>query len=263
MKFSLSNYMEAGRRFLPAMLLGFVLVCGGPAAAAPDEIQVYTDDLNAPGEAELEVHTNFVTKGRKTPDYPGERAPYQVLRVTPELSFGLAENWDMGFYLPMAYSADGGYTVDGGKLRLKYLRHSETLFYGVNLEIGYSPRRVAENYWNSELRTIFGIKRGDWLLAVNPVFGWDMSGGGEATPDFDLAFKAMRETGGGLAFGVEHYAELGKADHIHVGRESGQSTYAVMEYEGKGWELNLGVGHGWTDVADKTVVKAIFTVPFK
>lgn len=251
------------QRAVFTLLSCVVLTSGGVARAAPDEIQVYTDDLNAPGEAELEVHTNFVTKGRKTPDYPGERPPHHALRVTPELSFGLAENWDMGFYLPLAYSADGTFTVDGGKLRLKYLRNSETLFYGVNLEIGYSPRRVAENYWNSELRTIFGIKRGGWLLAVNPVFGWDMSGGSSATPDFDLAFKAMRETGGGMAFGVEHYAELGKADHIHAGRQSGQSTYAVMEYEGKGWELNLGVGHGWTDVADKTVVKAIFTVPFK
>lgn len=261
--FRIDDRSNSFRLTVSGLIFGMALSFAGPSLAAPDEIQVYTDDLNAPGEAELEVHTNFVTKGRKTPDYPGERAPYQVLRVTPEFSFGLTENWDMGVYLPLAYSAQGSYTVDGGKLRLKYLRNSETLFYGVNLEVGYSPRRVAENYWNGELRTIFGIKRGDWLLAVNPVFGWDMSGGAEATPDFDLAFKVMRETGGGLGFGVEHYAELGKADHLHAGRESGQSTYAVMEYEGKGWELNLGVGHGWSDVADKTVVKAIFTIPFK
>jgi len=254
---------KAFQKSAAALLCCAALLCNWQAAAAPDEIQVYTDDLNAPGEAELEIHTNFVTRGRKTPDYPGERVPYQVLRVTPEFSFGLTENWDMGFYLPLAYSAEGGYTVDGGKLRLKYLHNAETLFYGVNLEVGYSPRRVAENYWNSELRTIFGVKRGDWLVAVNPVFGWDMSGGSGSTPDFDLAFKVMRATGGGMAFGVEHYAELGKADHIHVGRESGQSTYAVVEFEGKAWGLNLGVGHGWTDVADKTVVKAIFTIPFK
>ncbi len=251
------------RRVVSVVGCLFALIASWQVQGAPDEIQVYSDDLNAPGEAELEIHTNFVTKGRKTPDYEGERAPYHVLRVTPEFSFGLAENWDMGFYLPMSYSADGGYTMDGGKLRLKYLKSAETLFYGVNLEVGYSSRRVAEDYWNSELRTIFGTRQGDWLLTVNPVFGWAMSGGAGATPDFDLAFNVMRKTADGMAFGVEHYAELGKVDHLHFGRESGQSTYAVMEYEGKGWELNLGVGHGWTDTADKSVVKAIFTFPFK
>lgn len=252
-------------RLLPALALSCALSCGNLSVrAASDEIQVYADDLNAPGEMELEIHTNYVTRGRKDADYPGERPPYGVLRITPELSWGLAENWDIGLYLPMSLSHAGSYTMDGAKLRIKTLRHSGELFYGVNLEVGYSPRRVAENYWNSELRGIVGIKRGDWLFALNPVLGWDMSGGSDnATPDFDLAFKVTREVAEGWALGVEHYAELGKANHLHAWRQSGETTYAVLEYEGKGWELNLGIGHGWTESADKTTVKAIITFPFK
>ncbi len=258
------NVFTLRNRVLLLTLTG-CLLCGlPPAFAAPDEIQVYADDINAPGEMELEIHTNYVTRGRKDSDYPGERPPYGVLRLTPELSWGLAENWDMGLYLPLAYSNAGSFALDGAKLRLKYLRNDDGLFYGANLEVGYSPRRVAENYWNSELRGIVGIKSGPWLVAVNPVLGWDMSGkGGNTTPDFDMAFKVTREVAHNWALGIEHYAELGKADHLHAWRESGQSTYAVVEYEGRGWELNLGIGHGWTESADKTTLKAIFTIPFK
>lgn len=257
------NFPRNGRFALVALAI-CALPCAEPAFAASDEIQVYTDDINAPGERGLEVHTNYVTKGRKEADYPGERPPHGVLRMTPEFSWGLAEHWDMGLYLPLSYSDAGSFTLDGAKFRIKTLYNTGNVYYGANLEVGYSPRRVAENYWNSELRGIIGAKSGDWQVTVNPVLGWDMSGGGgNTTPDFDLAFKVAREVAQGWALGVEHYAELGKADHIHAWRESGQSTYAVVDYEGKGWEINFGVGHGWTDTADKTTIKAIFTIPFK
>jgi len=36
-------------------------------AALSDEIQVYTDDINAPGEFGLELHVNTTPKGRRVP----------------------------------------------------------------------------------------------------------------------------------------------------------------------------------------------------
>ncbi|MBS4095509.1 MAG: hypothetical protein KGZ83_01555 [Sulfuricella sp.] len=239
---------------------------GTPALAAPDEIQVYTDDINEPGEMGLEIHTNYVTRGRDSAFYDGERPPNHVLRVTPEFSVGLAKGWDAGFYLPMAWAAGGGATLDGVKARIKRLEKNGTeedaLYYGVNLEVGYSQLRIAEHRWNAELRGILGMEKGGWQLTANPILGWDVSGGGKV-PDVDLALKLSRKVGAGYAFGVEHYAELGAADHLHAWRESAQSTFLVMEYEGKGWDINLGIGHGWTEPADKTTIKAIFGIPFK
>lgn len=80
----------------------FVAALAGPAAlAAPDEIQVYTDDINAPAEMGLEIHASYVTRGRDSAFYEGERPPFHVLRMTTGFSFGLAKGWDAGFYLPM------------------------------------------------------------------------------------------------------------------------------------------------------------------
>ena len=36
-------------------------------AALPDEIQVYTDDLEKPGERGIELHVNTTPSGRSTP----------------------------------------------------------------------------------------------------------------------------------------------------------------------------------------------------
>ncbi len=42
-----------------------------------DEIQVYTDDINAPGKFGLELHLNLTLSGRRVPDYPGEITPHR------------------------------------------------------------------------------------------------------------------------------------------------------------------------------------------
>ena len=52
------------------------------AHAITDEIQVYTDDINKPGDFGLELHVNTTPKGRKTPDYAGDSPPNHGLRLS-------------------------------------------------------------------------------------------------------------------------------------------------------------------------------------
>lgn len=236
-----------------------------PLWAAPDEIQVYTDDLNAIGESELEVHTNFVSAGRERREYDGERPPYHVLRVTPEYSMGLAANWDIGFYLPMAYDADEhAGKIDGAKFRIKYLRkrsvESGTFFYGLNTEIGYSERRIEEIPWNSEFRGILGLRTENWLFVINPVL--ELSWVRGAAAQFEGQIKIGREIGHGFALGVEHYSGFGPAGAFVPVHAQEQNGYAIVEYDGGSWEVNVGVGRGWTPASDERVIKAIFTFPF-
>src|SRR3982750_561570 len=89
------------------------------ALAAPDEIQVYLDDVNEPREAGLEMHVNYVLDGPRQPAYSGQMPSHHVLQVTPEFSYGLARNWDAGLYLLSAMGPDGNLYSNGAKVRLK------------------------------------------------------------------------------------------------------------------------------------------------
>ena len=49
-------------------------------AALQDEIQVYTDEINQPGEYGLEWHINSTPSGISTPGYSGEITSHHGLR---------------------------------------------------------------------------------------------------------------------------------------------------------------------------------------
>ena len=55
------------------------------AHAAPEEIQVYIDDLNRPGGSGVDLHVNYVPIGDGEVDYPGQQPSLRRLRLMPEL----------------------------------------------------------------------------------------------------------------------------------------------------------------------------------
>ena len=102
----------------------FVRFDGSPdpaAGAQQDEIQVYTDDINKRGEFGLELHLNTTPQGKTTPDYPGEITNHHGFRFTPEFSYGLTSDVELGLYLPMLIDGGGDYHFVGVKYRLKWL----------------------------------------------------------------------------------------------------------------------------------------------
>jgi len=129
------------------------------AAAAPDEIQVYTDDMDDPGQFGLELHVNYALKGAKEPSYEGEMQSHHRLQITPEFSYGLTKTLEAGLYLPVAMSSDGNFYGNGLRLRLKYIAPREEgarFFWGLNAELGKSAQRVSESAVGLELRPIIG-----------------------------------------------------------------------------------------------------------
>jgi hypothetical protein len=236
-------------------------------AALQDEIQVYTDDINHPGELGLELHVNTTPKGVTTPSYAGEILNDHGLRVTPEISWGLTKTVDVGLYLPTVRSSDGHYYAAGAKARIKWLpiqpdEHSG-LFSGVNLEVGQVKSQFSESVRSTEVRTIVGWKNKDWLMAVNPIFSWDISTGyTHSSPDFTLATKVARWVSDSVALGVEYYNGRGRLSQVLPSSQQEKSTYVVLDYEGEPFDFNLGIGKGRTAVTDTWTVKAIVSYPF-
>lgn len=241
---------------LLAALLAFWAVTA--RAELPDEIQVYTDDLERPGERGLELHVNTTPSGRSEPGYPGEVTTFHGLRVTPEISWGLGHDMDWGIYLPFVRSADGSLYFAGPRFRAKWmpLRPEEGgtgYFAGLNGEISFIDERFEQARRSAEIRPILGYRGTDWLFSVNPTVEFDLAGEQKGVVFFSPSAKIGRKIGNGWMLGAEYYGDLGRVSDPAPRAEQAHTLYLVVDTA----HVNFGIGRGY-DAADRWTVKAIF-----
>jgi len=231
--------------------------------AAPEEIQIYVDDMSAPGHFGMDVHNNYVLSGSGTPDYPGAQPPVHVYRLTPEFYYGLTNTVELGLYTLSTHPVPGDWHYDGTKVRIKYIAPhdaSHGAFYGVNFELGDTSLRVSEDPWNAELKGILGYRTDRWLFAVNGNLDKAVAGGQPFMVDVDS--KVAYKINAGYAVGLESYNELGPVHDLgHVGSQS-ETLYAVVDTTIGKADLNAGVGRGLTAESDRWTVKFILGFHF-
>jgi hypothetical protein len=234
------------------------------ATAADEEIQVYMDEIGALRKLSLDVHLNHALIGRNAPTFANEQLSDGRTRITPEFGYALSDSWELGAYLPLAnVDKDGELSVDGVKLRLKYIapHEYEGWFWGANLEVGYVNDTLDENPWNGELKGILGWRSGPWTLAGNANFGFKVSGDVDAPADFGIATKVSYAVSDTLALGIENYNSFGPLEHPTAFDRNDQEVYAVFDKTFGGWDLNFGVGWGYGEPEDNFIVKAIIGIP--
>jgi hypothetical protein len=233
--------------------------------AASEEIQVYLDDLSAPGQFGVDVHNNVVFQGTRTASYPGETPPYRQYRLTPEFYYGITPSLELGLYVLTSRSAEGNTRLDGSKLRLKYIApHDDKAggFWGLNLEVGKTALSASETPWNGQLKGILGWRSGPWTFGANPNLDWSISkGGGPVAASLDI--KVAREVAPGRQLGAELYSDLGPAKAIQAWNRNAKTLYLVLDQElGHEIDLNLGIGRGLTQGADRWTLKFIVGTHF-
>lgn len=254
-----ANTYSNARAMLAALML---LQSGG--AFAYDEIQVYDMGINQPGQAALEMHSNYVIEGRRQADYPGEQPPDGVLAFTGEFSYGWSDHVELGLYVPVSInSAFGGSTLDDAKLRVKWLiADNPEFFYGLNTEVGLVPKRYSEQPVGMEIRPIIGHYSADWLVAFNPSLELDLTGRSQM-PVLSPGFKVTHQIFDNIHFGIEHYADFGELNRLPSGSDQSHTTYLVSDVSLGNYRFHVGVGHGWTAPADAWVLKCIVGgIPF-
>jgi hypothetical protein len=235
------------------------------SAAAPEEIQVYLDDLSEPGQFGVDVHNNLVLKGARTPAYPGATPPNRQYRLTPEFYYGITPTLELGLYLLASRSAEGNTRLDGSKLRLKYIApHDDKVgaFWGLNLEIGKTALSASETPWNGQLKAILGWRGGPWTLGANPNLDWSLSkGGGPVAASLDI--KVARNVSESTQLGAELYSDLGPARAAQAWKRNAKTLYLVLDQDlGHEIDLNLGLGRGLTPDADRWTLKFIVGTHF-
>jgi hypothetical protein len=156
------------------MLVLLAAVSISVRAELPDEIQVYDDSINHPGQWGLELHLNRTPDGRSTPDYPGEIAPDHGNRATMEWSYGVTDTLEAGLYLPFLSDAAGTTYFVGPRVRAKWIpvrpeEDKSGAFLGLNIEVSAVNRRLEDGRPAVEFRGILGYRDPEWLIAFNPV----------------------------------------------------------------------------------------------
>lgn len=244
--------------------MGALLGHAAPARAAPEEIQVYLDDMQAPGRFGLDLHTNFVATGQPGPGDPGLQPSLDRFRLTPEFALGLTPNLEAGLYLPLAsVDSAGRIDADGVKVRLKFIApkgEGQTWFWGLNFEIGAVNHKLDPNPWNAELKGIAGRRFGPWTLATNVNVDFKVSGPAPSPASLDIDTQLTYDLGKTTSVGIETYNGEGPFNRLGSFAAE-QSTFAVVNQSFGRWDVNFGVGYGYGANRDGLIIKAIIGVP--
>jgi hypothetical protein len=234
--------------------------------AAPEEIQVYLDEFADVGKFGLDFHTSYVTSAESG------ASTRNMLRITPELSYGINENWEGALYwlASTGPGQNGGQPVsDGYKLRLKWRPRAPSndspWYWAINMEVGELAPRFYPDRTSGELKFIGVWKSGAWIVGSNlnldsPLRS-DSQQSSTAELDFKIAYRIASASAYELQLGIEHYAGLGPLKNLYASDERSNMTFLIADFAFKGWDFNVGLGTASGATQDKTLIKAIIGVP--
>ena len=231
---------------------------------AADEIQVYNAEINRPRQFSLQMHGNYIVRGLEAPDFPGGLVPDASFNGTPEFAYGVFDWWEVGAYLPYAIEPGPSFFSGGAKLRTLFVSPNAAqrrFFYGLNIEIARETEKVSQGRWGSEVRPIVGWRWPRLELIVNPIVEVPLSGP-ERDAIFSPAVRLAWLFPPSWAVGFEHYAELGPLKDFVTLEEQAQELFAVIDHGTPSFDVNFGIGHGFTPASNDWTVKGILSWSF-
>jgi hypothetical protein len=241
----------------------FLLFIASSQVKAQDnyEIQVYSAPTMNKGETMFELHSNFTMHG-ESQTIKGVRPSNHALHETLEITHGITENFELGFYLFTNYTSTYGYQIIGTHLRPRISAPEKwKLPVGLSLsaEFGYQSMYYAPETWSIELRPIIDKTIGKFYISLNPVLGVQLKGvDKQSAPDFSPNIKASYAFTTKWSLGTEYYGNLGSLNHFEAGPEQNHALFLVADlYVHPKWEINVGSGWGLTKATDGLVLKLI------
>ncbi|MEO6550248.1 MAG: hypothetical protein ABIN94_19750 [Ferruginibacter sp.] len=235
------------------------LILNAAVAQENYEIQVYASPTQKQGSTIFELHSNFTFRGEKN-IINGVHPSHHALHETVEITHGVGENFEVGFYIFTNYTSPYGYHLVGTHVRPR-IRVPEKWKWpvGVSLstEIGYQSRQYSTDTWSIEIRPIIDKQIDNFYIAFNPTFSIGLSNNNDHTPAFEPNIKTSYALNK-VAVGVEYYGSIGQLDQIPKISSQGHALFAVADLTiDPRWEINFGPGWGLTNATDKFVFKLL------
>lgn len=230
-------------------------------ASAQDnyEIQVYSSPTQTKGTTMFELHSNFTFNGQKDV-IDGVRPSNHALHETLEITQGIAENFEIGFYFFTNYTNKYGYRYVGSHIRPRVSVPEKWHWpVGVSLstEFGFQSSEYSEDTWSIEIRPIIDKQFNKVYISFNPTLGVGLKGSNDHTPSFEPNLKTSYSFNK-IALGIEYYGSVGQLDHIPGIGQQNHALFVAADVDiDPRWELNFGPGWGLTNATDAFVFKII------
>jgi len=244
---------------LPLLLL---VPCAAAHAQENYEIQVYGSETVAPHVTMFEIHSNYTLDGSKTVQPDGELPTNHAVHETLEITHGLTDWAELGFYWFTAIPAGGGWQWVGTHLRPR-VRAPESWGWPVGVsisqEIGYARAKFAGDTWTYELRPIIDKQMGRWYVSLNPTLEKSLRGPTASTPfvfspNVDVGYDVTHQ----VNLAVEYYGATGPINELDpIAEQEHQIFGAINLNVSPAWEFNFGYGTALTAAGDKKIVKMI------
>ncbi len=244
--------------------LGVAGVC-----QADPEIMVHEADLAERGELVATLHANYTPKGDRLRQ-DGTWPTHRLTSVMAEFATGLAPGWEAGIHLPImragvdsTTSRQGQWGESAVMFRLKHIRqHENGLFWGFNAEYDINARRYVSDPRSIEFRAIVGFDAEHYRIVANPHLIWGFgNNASDRRPEFNVDFKALHKLDPQFSWGAELYSDWGKLSDLRPGHGD-RTLYLVAEMETGSGALHLGIGRGFKDTPERTILKLVWSGSF-
>ena len=227
-----------------------LLACAGSAPAQNlFEVQVFPDEVLAPGETTVELH-NVVLPSH--------------LHLSVEVTRGWTDAFETGVFIETSPSeSDQHAALAGFHFRPKYRFGSWTRVpFHASLSLEYAfMKQPGDTSFRQALaitpileRHVRGME-----VSFNPAIEVGLRGpqAGEA-PVFEPSAKVASQLASNVWLGVEYYAETGSIKHFEPLADQHHLIFPALDIRtATGWDLNVGVGRGLTGGSEHWVVKWI------
>lgn len=257
----LKNYCfkEAGYKIgLLLLCLSALQITSQVHAQADNEIQVYASPTIGLKKTIVELHNNYTFKGSKKLTNP---AVARVVNHTLEITHGIANNFEIGFYTFVSLSPAGKYQYLGNQIRPRFTVPT-SLNFPVGLSLSAEFGRFRDDlstpfYWQGEIRPIIDKTVGSWYASFNPNIDFIVSGPNKQL-GFSPQFKALYSMQQKFGLGIEYYSGLGSFSNFLPLQNQEHllgPMFDLLAYPE--WELQTGFLFGLTPNSNQSIFKLL------
>ena len=242
-------------------LLAFAFITLQLKAQDNYEIQVYGSETVEKGNTMVELHSNYTISGSNAAAN-GELPTNHAVHETIEITHGWTPWFETGFYFFNSIGDGGRTAYVGSHIRPRVAAPQSwnwPVGVSISTEFGFQKSAFSANTSTLEIRPIVDKKWNKLYISVNPTLEKSFAG-----PDVNRGFTFSPNVKGSydvtkvVALGLEYYGSTGPFFHYDPFKQQDHQLFVAtdLNFDPK-WEVNGGIGYGFTSNTDKAIVKII------